>query len=628
MENFINTNKHALFLGIVSIFASFVFLTPSYAHAGNFFGDLWGDITNGAGDVAQGVADVAGDVWKGGGQVLTQVGQTTGDVWNAGSNIAGDVWKGSGQAITQVGSWGGDVWNGAGQVATQVGNWGGDVWKGSGQAITQVGSWGGDVWNGAGQVVTQVGSFGGDVWNAGSNFFGDLTNWGGGSSQVATAGWTNTNTSSYSNSNSNGSNYQNNSNGTCANGTLSADEAVSAFQSGTITVSFNKINSSQAETTITNNTGCQLPAVVWSFKVYDNVTFDTQRQFNNSGTIIVAPHSSRTVVTPLAPCLTQVDALYDSGNVGTSRLFKGIIFGTDGRSFNSIPSAQGQFCTDVPPPPPTPNPLYISCSANPSSVQIGNTINWSANASGGSGNYTYSWSGTDGLSGSSQAISKNYSNVGSKNASVTVTSGTQSATANCYGNVYQVQDYNYYYGGGYNTYYYPYNYNYNYSYNEALSGSCSAGVSNTSIGSTVTWTATAMGGNGFFTYYWYGDENLSSNSQYVPKVYSYGGTKNATLTITSNGQSITRTCSVNVGQVLAYSETNPLVSSVYLSQIPYTGAGDILKVLLFITALTLWSGLIAYSSLKRREKHHQMYPTGDTKHEDNSKIITDIEMKD
>lgn len=140
------------------------------------------------------------------------------------------------------------------------------------------------------------------------------------------------------------------------------------------------------------------------------------------------------------------------------------------------------------------------------------------------------------------------------------------------------------------------------SYNNysSLNGSCSAGVSNTSVGGLVTWTASATGGNGFYTYYWSGDEGLSSSGQTAPKTYSYGGTKNATLTITSGGQSITRTCSVNVNQVLAYTETNPYVSSVYLSDVPYTGAGDVIKVILFTLFLILWSTLIAYFLLKRR----------------------------
>jgi len=44
----------------------------------------------------------------------------------------------------------------------------------------------------------------------------------------------------------------------------------------------------------------------------------------------------------------------------------------------------------------------------------------------------------------------------------------------------------------------------------------------------------------------------------------------------------------------------PLVSSVYLSDIPYTGAGDNIKIVLFATALALWSMLLAYYFLKKK----------------------------
>jgi hypothetical protein len=178
-----------------------------------------------------------------------------------------------------------------------------------------------------------------------------------------------------------------------------------------------------------------------------------------------------------------------------------------------------------------------------------------------------------------------------------------SSTSTCSGwdshnsNTYLPND-PYIYTGGWGS-----NNNWNYNYNNygSLNGSCSAGVTNTEVGGLVTWTASVSGGNGFYTYYWSGDEGLSSNSQTAPKTYNTGGTKTANLTITSNGQSITRTCTVNVNQVLAYTQTNPYVASVYLSDVPYTGAGDTMKVVLFTMSLILWSTLIAYFLLKKKQ---------------------------
>ncbi len=77
--------------------------------------------------------------------------------------------------------------------------------------------------------------------------------------------------------------------------------------------------------------------------------------------------------------------------------------------------------------------LSVSCTFSPTAVTTGQTVTWSASASGGTGSYGYSWSGTDGLSGSSQTIQKSYSTAGTKTGSVQVTSGGQSNSASCTG---------------------------------------------------------------------------------------------------------------------------------------------------------------------------------------------------
>ncbi len=59
-------------------------------------------------------------------------------------------------------------------------------------------------------------------------------------------------------------------------------------------------------------------------------------------------------------------------------------------------------------------------------------------------------------------------------------------------------------------------------------------------------------------------------------------------------------------QVLAANDT-PNLSSVYLSDVPYTGAGDVLKVTLFTLALILWSGFIAYVILKKRQNNQEVF---------------------
>jgi len=76
-------------------------------------------------------------------------------------------------------------------------------------------------------------------------------------------------------------------------------------------------------------------------------------------------------------------------------------------------------------------PLAVSCSANPNPQSVDDSVTWSANVSGGEGGYTYSWSGSDGLTGSGSSVQKSYSTTGSKSASVMVTSGTQATSVAC-----------------------------------------------------------------------------------------------------------------------------------------------------------------------------------------------------
>ncbi|MBI2023836.1 PKD domain-containing protein [Candidatus Giovannonibacteria bacterium] len=76
-------------------------------------------------------------------------------------------------------------------------------------------------------------------------------------------------------------------------------------------------------------------------------------------------------------------------------------------------------------------PLSVSCSASPSTINTGESTTWTATVTGGAGSPTFSWSGTNGLSGTSQTVIKTYNSAGTKNAEVRVTSGTEIETASC-----------------------------------------------------------------------------------------------------------------------------------------------------------------------------------------------------
>lgn len=75
--------------------------------------------------------------------------------------------------------------------------------------------------------------------------------------------------------------------------------------------------------------------------------------------------------------------------------------------------------------------LTASCSVSPASALAGESVTWTAYPEGGTGSYSYSWSGTDGLSGDAKFVTPAYTSAGTKSASVTVTSGVQSVTALC-----------------------------------------------------------------------------------------------------------------------------------------------------------------------------------------------------
>ena len=183
-------------------------------------------------------------------------------------------------------------------------------------------------------------------------------------------------------------------------------------------------------------------------------------------------------------------------------------------------------------------PLTASCYAvnAGASVPTGTAIQWAASASGGSGSYSYSWSGTDGLSGSGQSISMSYYNSGVKTASVTVYSNGQTITVNCSGSV-SVYGNAYYYNQPYGTYY------------PSLSASCQANTTYTPLGTAVTWSASATGGNGYYNYSWSGTDGISGSVQSIYYTYGQPGSKYASVTVYSNGQTITEPCNsfVNVG---------------------------------------------------------------------------------
>ncbi len=74
-------------------------------------------------------------------------------------------------------------------------------------------------------------------------------------------------------------------------------------------------------------------------------------------------------------------------------------------------------------------PLQVSCHASPNPANVGQTVVFTANVSGGTGTYSYVWSGA--CSGSSSTCFRSFSSPGTYTATVTVTSGNQFQSASC-----------------------------------------------------------------------------------------------------------------------------------------------------------------------------------------------------
>lgn len=220
------------------------------------------------------------------------------------------------------------------------------------------------------------------------------------------------------------------------------------------------------------------------------------------------------------------------------------------KNVNTGPTYYDPAYPNYPPPPPQTAPLSVSCYATPGTVRIGETVQWIGVAYGGTGSYSYSWSGTDGLSGSGRSIYKSYGSAGSKTASLQVTSGNQSKYVNCdWVTVYDDRQYDPPYYPPYDPYYPPYNP----PYEQQLYVSCSPDITYTTTGSRVTWRAYASGGTGYYNYSWSGTDNLWGTGQTVSNIYYNPGTKYAYVQVRSGSRYITQNCgTVNVNSTVAY----------------------------------------------------------------------------
>jgi len=78
------------------------------------------------------------------------------------------------------------------------------------------------------------------------------------------------------------------------------------------------------------------------------------------------------------------------------------------------------------------NGLDVACYSDPTTARVNQPATWRAEVTGGVAPYTYSWTGTNGLSGSDSTLIKYYDSVGEKSAIVTIKSADgRTATRAC-----------------------------------------------------------------------------------------------------------------------------------------------------------------------------------------------------
>ena len=168
-------------------------------------------------------------------------------------------------------------------------------------------------------------------------------------------------------------------------------------------------------------------------------------------------------------------------------------------------------------------PVTVSAQASPTSADVGQTVSFTCNASGGVSPYSYSWTFGDGDSGTGPTVSHAYASPGSMSATCTATDlalDTGSASVSV-------------------------------SVSSAPSVQASANRPSAAPGTALTFTAVASGGTGSFPRYdWtFGDGTSGSGAQ-TTHPYRAPGAYTATVVATdSNGGTASASVSVAISYV-------------------------------------------------------------------------------
>ena len=180
-----------------------------------------------------------------------------------------------------------------------------------------------------------------------------------------------------------------------------------------------------------------------------------------------------------------------------------------------------------------PRPLVGMCTAEidiEASVDENDVfIVWRGRAAGGNGEYDFSWSGSDGLSGSDFEVRRSYVTSGIKEGNLTITSGSERVDLECEaqirGSMREVRP----------------------DGLLPLHGYCSLNPGTFSLESDVNWVVRGLGGASAYEYEWDGSNDLDRSTEANESVrYTTTGTKNGTVTITNADTSIDLTCQIEI----------------------------------------------------------------------------------
>ncbi len=158
---------------------------------------------------------------------------------------------------------------------------------------------------------------------------------------------------------------------------------------------------------------------------------------------------------------------------------------------------------------------------------------------------------------------------------------------------------------------------YSTSHNDNYRVTCIVDDTTVDADDEVEFHAKVTGGKGDYEYEWFGDDGIDEDDDSFEHEFDRNGIYRVTVEVTDeDGFTTYDECdAVYVGRdyytanyVQDYYTGSPqgeLASqnSVYLSQVPYTGAEDVAKIFGFVALIAVWSIVIAYYFIKRKHKN-------------------------